>query len=189
MAVQKLDQLEKQNNVHSVAFELLGPPRLSKLLYEIHLIRLFNTTMHDILGKTAEELSQTCFDKICEEKKLRNEMLSIGLPILYPDGKTLLRGGNIKIPAFRGENILDINDENIDRWAFEGWVDLRITNMQKWQQRIKDLIADADSIPLEDTSSMHVRTREYWNHFNEINIGKICSWLFIHEEQGRRMKN
>jgi hypothetical protein len=189
MAVQKLDELEKKYKVSSVAFELLGPPRLSKLLYEIHLLRLFNKTMHDILNKTPEELSGKCFDIIVNDSDLRNEILAIGIPILLPDGESLLRGSIIKIPAFRGDNILDVNERNINTWANEGWIDLRISNMQKWQQRLSDLIKEAESIPESNTSSMHVRTKAYWNNFEEINIGKICSWLFIHEEQGKRMKS
>ena len=121
-------------------------------------------------------------------QKQRSEILSIGIPILFPNGKSLLRGSIIKIPAFQGENVLDISPENIDKWAFEGWLDLRVSNMEKWQNRIKDLIEEAEDIPETDTSSQHVRTRSYWGNFEEINIGKICSWIFIHEEQGRRMK-
>ncbi len=60
--------------------------------------------------------------------------------------------------------------------------------MQKWQKRIKGLIAEANAISPDDTSSMHVRTKRYWNDFKEINIGKVVGWIFIHEEQGRRMK-
>ncbi len=188
MAVKKLSQLEKENQVTSVAFELLGPPRLSKLLYEIHLISLFSHSMKEILNFTAEKISENCFDIIVNNEKLRSEIISIGIPILLPKGDSLLRGNSIKIPAFRGENELKISSENIDKWANEGWVDLRPENMSKWKNRIKELIEEADKIPLTETSSMHVRTKEYWNNYEEINIGKICSWLFIHEEQGNRMK-
>lgn len=188
-AVEKLAQLEIKHNISSVAFELLGPPRLSKLLYEIHLIRRICSSMKEILAKTPEELSEKCFDIIINDRKQRSEIISIGIPILLPNGESLLRGSNIKIPAFRGENVLDITPGNIEKWAFEGWVDLRISNMKKWQLRISDLIKEAETIPEIDTSSQHVRTRAYWNNFEEINIGKICSWLFIHEESGRRMKS
>ena len=189
MAVKKLAELEKKYNKPSIAFELLGPPRLSKLLYEIHLLRMFNKTMKDILSKTPGELSEKSFDIIVNDNDLRNEILSIGIPVLLPNGESLLRGSIIKIPAFRGENILDVNEKNINTWANEGWVDLRVFNMQKWKTRISDLIDEAESISLTDTSSMHVRTKDYWNNFEDINIGKICSWLFIHEEQGNRMKS
>jgi hypothetical protein len=189
MAVKKLDELEKKHNNYSIAFELLGPPRLSKLLYEIHLMRLFNHKLSDILDKSPEELSQKCLDIIVRDDKLRNEMLAVGIPILLPNGDSLLRGSIIKIPAFRGENVVEVNDKNINTWSNEGWVDLRVNNMERWQERIKDLIAEAEDIPDDDTSSQHVRTKEYWNNFEEISIGKICSWLFIHEEHGNRMKS
>ena len=188
MAVEKMAELEEENNVSSVAFELLGPPRLSKLLYEIYLIKQFCKTMFDVLNTPAAELTEKCFNLIGNDEKLRSEIISIGIPILLPKGDYLLRGSNIKIPAFRGENALDINKENIDRWANEGWVDLRTANMTKWQNRIKELIEEVESIPSIDSSSMHVRTKAYWKNFEEINIGKICSWLFIHEEHGKRMK-
>ncbi len=188
MAVKKLAELEKKHGKSSVAFELLGPPRLSKLLYEIHLLRLFNKTMKDIINKSPEELSEKSFEIITNDSDLRNEILAIGIPVLLPNGESLLRGGAIKIPAFRGENILDVNEKNINTWANEGWVDLRISNMKKWQSRLKELIEEAETITAINTSSMHVRTKDYWDNFEEINIGKICSWIFIHEEQGKRMK-
>ncbi len=189
MAVEKLKWLEEKYKKESVAFELLGPPRLSKLLHEINLIRLFNKTMRDILNNSPEELSEKCYEKIINDEQLRSEILSIGIPVLLPDGKNLLRGSIIKIPAFHGENVLDINEENINKWSMEGWVDLRPSNMQRWQIRISELIEEAEAIPEIDTSSKHVRTKAYWNNFEEINIGKICSWLFIHEEHGNRMKS
>ena len=187
-AVNKLTELEKVNGVDSVAFELLGPPRLSKLLYEIHLISLIHQSMMDIINDDPKALSDKCNNIIVTNDKLRNQIISIGIPILLPDGKTLLRAENIKIPPFRGENELDITKENIDKWATEGWVDLRTNNMKKWQKRLSELIKEAESIPDSDTSSTHVRTKVYWNNFEELNIGRICSWLFIHEEKGLRMK-
>jgi hypothetical protein len=187
MAVRKLAQLEKKHNIHSIAFELLGPPRLSKLLYEIHLLSLFCKKMTDIIKLPSEQLSGMAFEIITGNSKLRNEILSIGIPILLPEGDRLLRGSLIKIPPYRGENAIDITAENIERWSSEGWVDLRPSNMLKWQKRIRDLIDEAEKIS-GDSSSMHVRTKDFWNDFEEISVGKICSWLFIHEEKGLRMK-
>ena len=188
MAVEKLAELEKIHNVSSVAFELLGPPRLSKLLHEINLIKNVTTSMENILEKTPEELSQALFNFVKENSKLRSEIISIGIPILFPDGKTLLRGNEIKIPPFKGEDELDISEKKIDLWSTDGWVDLRVSNMLKWQRRIRALIYEANAISPDDTSSMHVRTKRYWDNFKEINIGKVVGWIFIHEEQGRRMK-
>ncbi len=187
-AVEKLAQLEKIHNVQSVAFELLGPPRLSKLLHEINLIKLVTKSMANILDYTPEELSEKIFTEIKTNSKLRNEIISIGIPILLPDGKNLLRGNEIKIPPYRGRNELEITEDKIKLWANDGWVDLRVCNMEVWQDRIRAIMEEATSIPPDDTSSMHVRTKEFWNDFGEINIGKVVSWIFINEERGKRMK-
>ena len=64
----------------------------------------------------------------------------------------------------------------------------QVFNIVKWQNRLHDLMNEANSIPTDDTSSMHVRNKEYWNNFEKIDIGKVVSWIFIHEESGLRMK-
>ncbi len=187
-AIEKLKELEKIHNVNSVAFELLGPPRLSKLLHEINLLRQICGTMKKILEETPENLSQKAYEYLKQNSKLRNEIVSIGIPILLPDGKSLLRGNEIKIPPYRGENELEITPERIDLWAHDGWVDLRQESMQMWQLRIKKIIEEAESIPPDDTSSMFVRTKKYWNEFEQIDIGKVVGWIFSKEEKGERMK-
>ena len=187
-AVEKLDELEKIYKANSVAFELLGPPRLSKLLHEINLLKLVCGQMKQIVSTEASLLSSKIFDLLKTNSKLRNEIISIGIPILLPDGKALLRGNNIKIPPFRGDNELEINEHNLEIWTHNGWVDLREENMKTWQKRIAAIIREAENIPSADTSSMYVRTKKYWNNFEIIDIGKVVGWIFITEEKGERMK-
>jgi hypothetical protein len=187
-AVDKLAELEKIHNINSVAFELLGPPRLSKLLHEINILKSVFGGMKQILNESSSNLSQKAFEYLKNNTKLRNEIISISIPILLPDGKSLLRGNDIKIPPFRGDNELEINQKNIDRWAHDGWVDLREESMKQWQHRLKTIIDEAEAIAPEDTSSMHVRNKKYWNNFETIDIGKVVGWIFIKEEKGERMK-
>jgi len=187
-AVEKLKELEEIHNINSVAFELLGPPRLSKLLHEINLLKVCFSNFQAVLEKSPVELSLFVTEYLQKNSKLRNEIISIGIPILKPDGKSLLRGNEIKIPPFRGENDLEINPANINLWANDGWIDLRESNMKAWQERIKTIIKESNSISPTDTSSMHVRTKKYWNNFETIDIGKVVGWIFIKEEKGERMK-
>jgi hypothetical protein len=187
-AVEKLTELEKKYNVDSIAFELLGPPRLSKLLYEIYLLKKVAGNMKQIIEISPAQLSIKCQELISNDSKLRSQIISISIPILLPDGKSLLRGSEIKIPPYRGEDELEITESSINIWAKDGWVDLRISNMELWQNRLKAIIDEAEKIPSSDTSSMHVRTKAYWNNFERIDVGKIVSWIFIHEEKGKRMK-
>lgn len=187
-AIEKLEELEEKYGKDSVAFELLGPPRLSKLLNEIYLLKKVAGSFKNIVASSAKELSDKTFNLIKENAQLRSEIVSIGIPILLPDGKQLLRGNEMKIPPFRGKYELDLNDENINLWAKDGWVDLREANMTAWINRIKALMHEVEIIPSNDTSSMHVRNRKYWNNFDSIDIGKVVGWLFIKEERGERMK-
>ena len=187
-AIEKLEELEEKYGKDSVAFELLGPPRLSKLLHEIYLLKKVCGTFKNIVEASSSDLSQKLYSLIKENTQLRSEIISIGIPILMPDGKQLLRGNEMKIPPFRGENELDLNENNINLWAKDGWVDLRKENMEAWKVRIQTLMHEVDNIPANDTSSMHVRNRKYWNNFDTIDIGKVVGWLFMKEERGERMK-
>ncbi len=188
-AVDKLEELENLHGISSVAFEMLGPPRLSKLLYEIQLLKLIGKTMKGIVKISPADLSKKCTELVQKNAKLRSEMVSIGIGILLPDGKSLLRGNELKIPVHNGEQSFPINAKVIDTWSNEGWVDLRVKNMKLWSQRLQRIMKEASAIDRDDTSSLHVRNKSYWNNFEKIDIGRVVSWLFIHEEKGNRMKD
>jgi len=188
-ALKRMRELEKQHGVESIAFELLGPPRLSKLLYEAHLLKLAYESMENVVKQNPEDMSKKCAELIKQNKKLRSHIISIGIPILMPDGKTLIRGPEIKIPPYRGENRLEVTPEKINQWAYDGWVDLRVENMEIWKKRFLQIMKEVESIPPTDTSSRFVRTREYWEDFKTINEGKIAGWILDREEHGMRMKS
>jgi len=180
--------LEEQHHVDSVAFEILGPPRLSKLLYEAYLLKLVFSNPGNVVKTDPRTLSAKLLALICDNAQLRSKIISIGIPILLPDGKSLLRGQTIKIPPHRGENELPIRPESIDLWAHDGWVDLRIKNMTLWRSRMKSIIAMVEGLEPCETSSRIMYTRDYWNNLSVIEPGKICGWIFSYEEKGKRMK-
>lgn len=186
-AVEKLAEFEKMHNKDSIAFEQIGPPRLSKLLIEAYLLKRICVNLSNIPVMTADELSARITELLRTEDELRNEIISIGIPILLPDGESLLRGKMVKIPKLGDEDAIAIKEGDIERWARDGWVDLRTDNFDLWINRIGELIAEANESQY-DTSSMHVRTPHYWHNFEGVDIGKVVSWIFIHEEHGRRMK-
>jgi len=187
-ALEKMQQLMEEHQCNSIAFELLGPPRLSKLLYEAFLLRKVCVNMETVRKMSAAQLCEGTEEVIAKDRELRASILSIGIPILLPDGKRLLRGPKIKIPAFRGETTFEVRPDKIDKWAHDGWVDLRESNMQAWKKRIELIFEEIESIPQDDTSSQYDRDRTYWLGDNELNIGKVVGWLFSKEEHGLRMK-
>jgi hypothetical protein len=144
--------------------------------------------MEEVVNHNVSFIAGCVEEHIKTNQALRSEILSIGIPILMRDGKTILRGPVMKIPAYRGSNELDINADNIKKWTYEGWIDLREENFKAWQERLKKIMKEIKSIPEDDTSSQYDRDREYWMESDVIEPGKIVGWLFLIEDAGIRMK-
>lgn len=187
-ALRKLNELEKKHNNHSIAFEALGPPRLSKLLYEAHIINLVVGEIKNIQNYTPERLSNEAFEEVSKNSVLRSEMLSIGLGILLPDGKKYLRGKNLIVPNIGSDELVEITEELINYWCKKGWIDLRPTNMQLWIDRFKNIISQVEKISADDTSSRYTYNSDYWNNFEHIDEGKVVGWIFEFEDKGWRFK-
>ncbi len=179
-----LQHLEEETSSHSVALGQLGPPELSKLLWEAELLKLEYSTLDNVIAVEAETISQTLYTRLQSDAELTRTITSIGLPILTPDGQTLIRGPRIRIPEIAGETDVAITPENVNLWAGKGWLDLRPHNLELWRQRftrIKDL---RRSVRERGSASL---TREAYL-FDEIRIGEIVAWMFNNEQGGYRIK-
>ena len=173
-AIKRLRQLEAEHG-ESVAFEILGPPRLSKLLFEAHLLKRVYGTIDKALEPTPEEAAAALEAVIREDAQLRQKILSVGIPILLADGEHMLRGPVIKADT-----------------AEQGWVDLTPANLAHWQQRLQMLLAEIRLQTGGDTSSRYDRiypaTREWDANALAISPGELVGWLLNTEERGFRFK-
>ncbi|MFQ5349623.1 MAG: short-chain dehydrogenase, partial [Thermoanaerobaculia bacterium] len=97
-ALERLGELESQGDTRSVAFEMLGPPRNTKLLYETHLLREAFGTMTAVRESTPAEVAEKLDRLLQEQPRLASEALAVGLPILLRSGE-LLRGPSVIVPA------------------------------------------------------------------------------------------
>ena len=187
-ALEEMKRLEHKTGTHSVAFEMLGPPHLSKLLYEAHLIKLAYHDPAEALKDSPEGMSSKLTELLERDQQLRATMISIGLAILLSDGKRLLRGPDVKIPAYSGSNFVTMENGSIEEWADKGWVDLRSKNMAKWQRRIEVYLRSI-SRNGDDTSSGMPWERMSFGVDDEHFPGKIVTHIFIEEEKGARIKS
>ena len=187
-ALDKMEELSRLNNCDSVAFENLGPPRLSKLLYEAHLLKLAGKTLAGVMKRSVKELSGILTAMVKGDAGLRSRIISIGIPILLPDGKTLLRGPMMKIPVFKESDELMVTAKSLDDWTYNGWVDLRESNMKLWLERLRLIKDSLDNIDPADTSSRYHYGLDYWKIGGELHIGRLVTWIFIYEERGERIK-
>ena len=183
-ALVKLRKLEEETGTHSVALGQLGPPELSKLLWEAELLKLTYRTLPAVLAATAGEIATAATNLLAEHPDLRDTITSLGLPIVTKDGRSLIRGPRIRIPEVSGETVISLSPEAVDRWAAKGWVDLRPRNFAEWQRRFQAM-RDARSGRAQRGSAGVVQTAYATEN---ITIGAVVSWVLINELGGFRTK-
>src|SRR5437899_9323366 len=137
-ALERLRALEHQTKSRSVAYEMLGPPRLTKLLWESHLCALLRPSVRALAQSRATDLAVEAQTRVERDATLRSHILSVGIPILTPDGERLYRGGQVAVPA-------DGGDGGDPRSAApRGWVDLRPEQFGIWITRAREMIGQAE---------------------------------------------
>lgn len=172
----------------SIATGQLGPPQLSKLLYEVYLIKMLHRTIQEIVDSpdgtvTAEALSSRTA-AIIRDHPIRNLITSLGIPILMPDGATIHRGPFISIPESANPSIAIKKPSDIDAWADQGWVDLRPANFARWIERFKKMYA-SQQLFFRQGSAEYDRTTYI---YKEIQIGEVVAWIFNNEMDGYRIR-
>ncbi len=187
-ALERMRILAEQHGVDSVAFELLGPPRLSKLLHEADLLRQVRGSLRAVAEADTRALTLELEKRVAESPDVRSKIVSIGIPILMSDGRRLLRGPLVEIPPALGRTETPITPRDVDTWAEAGWVDLREINVKKWQARAQTILADTGGIPPGDSSSRFEHDHKYWLVDEPLNVGKLAAWIFVHEDKGLRVK-
>lgn len=188
LALEEADTLERQyaedGDSPSVALGWLGPPEIGKLLWEAHLLKVRYGTLTKVLEQSAETLAAEINSLVGQDDKLRHTINAVGLPILLPDGESLLRGPLIRIPEIPGVNQVKLAKDSIDTWAAKGWVDLRPRNLERWRQRFS--VMSRRPQRLDEQGSAGIR-REAYPH-EDIRVGAVVGWIFNNEILGYRIK-
>ncbi len=192
-AIEFARRLEHEHSVDSVAFEILGPPKLSKLLFEAYMLKRAFTTMQTVAESSPEILSEALVKLVTEDADLRSRAISIGIPILMADGVTLLCADRGRRDHRWEWQSWAVTPAAINRWAETEWIDLRVGNMARWKGRMASILAEAEELPDPDFDSSSHWERSMcdpatWQLRPEINVGEVVGWIFINEEKGERMK-
>lgn len=188
--ISHMETLEDKKKAVSVAFETLGPPRTSKLLFEAY---LFSKTFRTLKNAAATPPQVACHklaSLIKRRQKIRSRILSIGIPILLPDGISLLRGNLIKVPS-EEEQPARVSQTKINSWAKNGWVDLRKDNIILWQERFKRLMIKINQQKNAKDSSFTDKTflkKDSWKPDYTIDVGETVGYILNEEERGWRVK-
>jgi NAD(P)-dependent dehydrogenase (short-subunit alcohol dehydrogenase family) len=180
-ALDRMEDLEASQGMESVAYEMLGPPRLSKLLFEATIFRrLTGGDLRAARGHDVEELASEAEALIRRDEDIRTRILSIGLPILLPDGATVLRGAEVKVRPDPGQPL------DLEKLVENGWVDLRISNWRKWIRRAGSILDEVVGEGGADAGSSS--DIEGWQLTGQMRSGALAAWVFRVEEGGVRIK-
>jgi hypothetical protein len=174
MAIAGLRALEERHGVRSVAFEMLGPPRLTKLLFEAYLLSRLHPSVRALAAADATCAARDCERLIREQEPMvRRQILSVGIPVLLADGDHVLRGETVVVPPEdRGADI-----------AYRGWVDLRPANLALWIKRAGAIAAVA--------SDVRTGSSARWTAIDPdapIEPARMAVWVFEEEDEGYRIK-
>ena len=177
-AMKRLDQLQDRHRTRSVAFEMLGPPRLTKLLYEAFLLSRLCRSVGELAAADGVRLGRETEALLAGEPSLRAEIISVGIPILYADGARLSRGPHVAVPPAPADPLAA---------APRGWVDLRAANLALWVARAGRMVAQAGSRQGAAGSG----SNEEWFAIEPrepITPWRMVAWIFRHEDEGERSK-
>ncbi len=175
-AIERMKALEEEHGVRAVAFEMLGPPRLSKILYEAHILSQLKRSIKELAASSADEISGDAVRLVSDDGDLRSRIISVGLPIILPGDK-----------VFRGENVVvQFQDgEDLNKAVARGWVDLRPECCNVWIERARRILE------LERTRPDGTGSDVDWGAIraeDEIHPSRLAAWIFAYEDGGERIK-
>jgi len=184
-AMQRLESEKRADVLPSIAIGHLGPPKLSKLLAEAHFIlHAAGTDDIDAIRKIAPvELQWKVEQYLARNPSIVSQIITIGVPMLREREARLIltRGPRISIPAAPpGGTQVPLDRDAIERYAATGWVDLRRSNFELWQKRLRDI----KSPDVEHYGSAALDIKGY--PAQRFIPGDVVGWLLTNEpdEQG-----
>ncbi len=178
-AIDRMEEMEAELGVESVAYEMLGPPRLTKLLFEGAILKRLYGTYDAAMELDPVETATEAQAMVDTDDDFRQRIVSTGVPILVQDGATVLRGPVVKV--------LPPNDRPLqDNVVDAGWVDLRPQNWEKWKERVAAVLREQRDEPGVDAGSRS--DHDYGDSDDALRPGRLAAWVFRIEDEGDRIK-
>lgn len=177
-ALARLEQLERERGIRSVGYEMLGPPRLTKMLYEAYVLSKLRPSVRALAGSDGASLAAEAQALIEKDGALRAHILSVGIPVLCADGARVYRGSLVVVPP-AGPDLLTA--------APRGWVDLRPAHLGMWVKRAQAMVSAATARAAAAESGSDVD----WTAIGAdepIDPPQFATWVFKHEDKGERIK-
>ncbi len=177
-AIERLKLLEARHGVRPVAFEMLGPPRLSKNLFEGFIWSRLRGSVRALAESRPGDLADAAAHLVRGDAELRSMILTVGLPILVA-GDRVYRGATVIVPPADGD---------VDAAAARGWVDLRAASCATWIRRAGQVLEQEAA---RQAAARGTGSDEPWGAMvatDAIEPARFATWIFKYEDEGERIK-
>lgn len=173
LVLDKMMKMEQEHKTRSVALGNLGPS-VTKFLWELDILRTVSPSIRSIVESDPTELSSLAESLLLnEDPHLRRQILSVRMPILLENERILL-GSSWHFPK---EKNPDMTTENIQKWAQEGWVDVRASRMAHWQAELKQII-DFSAMSAKSPQVVLNRNWKFVDLDGDFNIGELLGLIY-----------
>ncbi|MGH7615078.1 MAG: hypothetical protein ACREMW_13675 [Gemmatimonadales bacterium] len=116
-----------------------------------------------------------------QDAALRSHIVSVGLPIVTPDGRCVYRGCGVIVPPVTGDPLAA---------APRGWVDLRPAQFGQWIRRAAEMVRQAAARQRPDSRAESGSDVD-WTAIDPdapIDPAAFATWVFRFEDRGERIK-
>jgi len=180
ITLNKLKTIENQSNIPSIVTGNLGPTT-AKHICELYLLKkISDNSITKLLSMDIRELKERVHNEILNNKPIRVQILSVGLPILM-DNDNVLIGEKWMVPEEHED--FRITRDNIENWTQKGWVDLREKNLLWWKKEIRDVLKDVERERKTEEISL---IRDIYAIDDDFNVGELLAYCYILKGGGRR---
>src|SRR2546429_249119 len=147
--------------------------------FEAFLCSRRRPTVRALAEAQAKGLAAEAHALVQGDGALRSHILSVGIPILAPDGERLYRGSLVVVPGEQPDPL---------GAAPRGWVDLRPEQFGIWIKRAKEMVTQAERRRLVAADSGSDYDWTGIGPDEAIAPSRFATWVFHYEDRGERVK-
>lgn len=175
--LEQLRQMDEEGL--SLTLGNLGP-QTGKMLLEAYLLQQVCTSIRRAADFDLDHLVKRAQEVVQDDPRFVSLVAWSGWAILHPNGRSLWRGAKLKVPSLT--DIRDIREKGltaatVNRWADEGWVDLRRENWARWQERLRKVIAEIEGRPRYGARPLD-RNWQSLNLDAPLDVGELVGYIY-----------
>lgn len=179
--VKRILSNKKVNIDNGIATGNLGVTT-AKHLYELYLIKKIIPTLK---SASSDDLNITTITEkvnkfLVKDQNLIDEIVSLGIAIITNNNQLYV--GDYTLAPGKSERKI-LTEENVNKWAKIGWVDLREKNIEDWITQIKEVWKK--SLDFKNIDNINYLNNNLISLCDDYDIGEILAMIYNFQNKGR----